>query len=40
MARAAGADVILINPQYSPRTESMIALSTYSERYALGCAAT
>jgi hypothetical protein len=30
MARAAGADVILINPQYSPRTESMIALSTYS----------
>jgi hypothetical protein len=30
MARAAGADVILINPQYSPRTESMIALATYT----------
>jgi hypothetical protein len=29
MARAAGADVILVNSQYSPRTESMIALSTY-----------
>jgi hypothetical protein len=31
MARSAGADVIFINPQYSPRTESMIALHTYSE---------
>ena len=31
MARAAGADVVLVNAQYSPRTESMIALSTYSE---------
>jgi hypothetical protein len=31
MARAAGADVILVNPQYSPRTESMIALSTYTD---------
>ncbi len=30
-ARAAGADVVLVNSQYSPRTESMIALSTYSE---------
>jgi len=30
-ARKAGADVIFINPQYSPRTESMIALSTYAE---------
>ena len=27
----AGADVVLVNAQYSPRTESMIALSTYSE---------
>jgi hypothetical protein len=31
MARSAGADVILINAQYSPRTESMIALGTYVE---------
>lgn len=31
IARSAGADVIFINPQYSPRTESMIALSTYVE---------
>ena len=31
IARAAGADVVLVNAQYSPRTESMIALSTYSE---------
>jgi len=31
LARAAGADVIFINPQYSPRTESMIALGTYVE---------
>ncbi|HEY7231574.1 MAG TPA: SGNH/GDSL hydrolase family protein [Pseudolabrys sp.] len=31
IARAAGTDVVLINAQYSPRTESMIALSTYSE---------
>lgn len=30
-ARNAGADVIFINPQYSPRTESMIALNTYAE---------
>ena len=30
-AREAGADVVLVNAQYSPRTESMIALSTYSE---------
>jgi lysophospholipase L1-like esterase len=29
--RSAGADVIFINPQYSPRTESMIALGTYAE---------
>jgi hypothetical protein len=31
IARSAGADVVLINAQYSPRTESMIALGTYSE---------
>ncbi len=31
MARSAGADVVFINPQYSPRTESMIALSSYLE---------
>jgi len=31
IARSAGADVIFINPQYSPRTESMIALGTYVE---------
>jgi hypothetical protein len=31
IARSAGADVVLVNAQYSPRTESMIALSTYSE---------
>lgn len=31
IARAAGADVVFINPQYSPRTESMIALGTYAE---------
>ena len=29
--RAAGADVIFINAQYSPRTESMIALGIYAE---------
>ncbi len=31
IAHAAGADVVLINAQYSPRTESMIALGTYVE---------
>ena len=31
MARSAGADVVFINPQYSPRTDSMIALGTYVE---------
>jgi hypothetical protein len=31
ISRAAGADVLFINPQYSPRTESMIALGTYAE---------
>jgi hypothetical protein len=31
IARSAGSDVIFVNPQYSPRTESMIALSTYVE---------
>ena len=31
IAHGAGADVVLVNAQYSPRTESMIALSTYSE---------
>jgi hypothetical protein len=30
-AAEAGADTVLVNSQYSPRTESMIALSTYSE---------
>ena len=30
-ARSANADVVFINPQYSPRTESMIALGTYVE---------
>ena len=31
IARSAGADVVFINPQYSPRTESMIALGRYAE---------
>lgn len=31
IARAAQSDVVFINPQYSPRTESMIALSSYVE---------
>jgi hypothetical protein len=31
IARSAGADVILVNSQYSPRTESMIALTTYAD---------
>ncbi|MDO8878881.1 MAG: SGNH/GDSL hydrolase family protein [Pseudolabrys sp.] len=31
IAREAGSDVVFVNPQYSPRTESMIALSTYVE---------
>lgn len=31
VARAAGADVVLIDAQYSPRTESMIALANYTE---------
>jgi hypothetical protein len=31
IARSAGADVILVNAQYSPQTESMIALSTYAD---------
>jgi len=31
LGRAAGADVVLVNAQYSPRTESMIALTTYGE---------
>jgi hypothetical protein len=31
VAQAAGSDVILVNSQYSPRTESMIALGAYSE---------
>lgn len=31
IARSAGADVLLINSQYSPRTESMIALGAYAE---------
>jgi len=31
IAHAAGADVILVNSQYSPRTETLIALGTYEE---------
>ena len=31
IVHSAGADVVLINAQYSPRTESMIALGTYAE---------
>lgn len=31
MTRAAGADVVFINPQYSPRTDSIIALGSYVE---------
>lgn len=31
LARKRGADVILVNAQYSPRTESMIALGHYTE---------
>jgi len=31
IARSAGADVVLINAQYSPRTESMIALGIYAD---------
>ena len=31
LAHAAGADVVLMNMQYSPRTESMIALGNYAE---------
>jgi hypothetical protein len=31
IARSSGADVVFLNPQYSPRTESMIALATYVE---------
>ena len=31
IAKAAGADTVLINAQYSPRTESIIALGTYAE---------
>jgi len=30
-AHAAGSDVVLINAQYSPRTESIIALGTYAD---------
>jgi hypothetical protein len=31
MARTVGADIVLVNAQYSPRTESMIALGTYAD---------
>jgi hypothetical protein len=31
LIRAAGADPVLVNAQYSPRTESMIALTTYAD---------
>ncbi|MFN3656707.1 MAG: SGNH/GDSL hydrolase family protein [Pseudolabrys sp.] len=30
-ARSAGSDLVFVNSQYSPRTESMIALGAYSE---------
>jgi hypothetical protein len=30
-AHAAGADIVLVNSQYSPRSESTIALGTYEE---------
>jgi hypothetical protein len=30
-ARSAGADIVLVNSQYSPRTDSMIALGTYAD---------
>jgi hypothetical protein len=30
-AKAAGADVVLVNAQYSPRTESIIALGVYAD---------
>ena len=32
IARSAGADVVLVNAQYSPRTESMIGLGAYAEQ--------
>lgn len=35
-ARSAGADIVFINSQYSPRTESMIALGTYAENMRWG----
>jgi hypothetical protein len=31
IAHSAGADMVMVNAQYSPRTESMIALGTYAE---------
>ncbi len=31
LVRAAGADLVFVNAQYSPRTESMIALGIYAE---------
>jgi len=31
ISRSAGADVVFVNAQYSPRTESMIALGVYAE---------
>jgi hypothetical protein len=31
LVHAAGADVVLVNAQYSPRTESMIGLTTYGD---------
>jgi hypothetical protein len=31
MSRAAGADIVLMNAQYSPRTESIIALGSYAD---------
>ena len=39
ITRCAGADVVLVNAQYSPRTESMIALEHLFGRHALGCIA-
>ena len=36
---AADSDIILMNPQYSPRTESMIEVQPYADAHAFYCAA-
>ena len=38
-ARSAGADVLFVNAQYSPRTELMIAARNVLGKHALGCSA-